>query len=60
MKRMTRLFRQLRAQVDGSVVVEYLIMLTLIGIGVIAGLATVRTALLVELQELAAAIDAIT
>ncbi len=59
MKRIITLFRQLRTQVDGSVFVEYLLLLTLIGIGVIAGLATVRTALLNELNDLAQAINAI-
>lgn len=44
----------------GGVFVEYLLLLTIVGIGVIAGLATVRGALLNELLELAAAIAAIT
>jgi Flp pilus assembly pilin Flp len=44
----------------GGVFVEYLLLLTLVGIGTIAGLATVRGALLNELLELAAAIAAIT
>jgi Flp pilus assembly pilin Flp len=39
---------------------EYLLLVTLVGIGVIAGIATLRAALLNELQELAAAIMAIT
>ena len=43
----------------GTVVVEYLLLLTLVGIGVIAGLAVVRGALTNELLELAAAIGAI-
>ena len=43
----------------GSVFVEYLLLLTLVGIGVIAGLAAVRTALINELLDLAAAINAI-
>jgi len=59
MKHCLDCFSRLRRRNEGSVVVEYLIMLTLIGIGVIAGLAAVRTALLVELQELADAITSI-
>lgn len=44
----------------GGVFVEYLLLLTIVGIGVIAGLATLRGALLNELLELADAIAAIT
>jgi Flp pilus assembly pilin Flp len=51
-----RLFRDDR----GGVLVEYLLLLTIVGIGVIAGLATLRGALLNELIELAEAIEAIT
>ena len=60
---MSRLFRfcqALRSQTSGGVFVEYLLLLTLVGIGVIAGLAAVRTALLAELVDLANAILAIT
>jgi Flp pilus assembly pilin Flp len=60
MKRIISLARELRSQVQGSVFVEYLLLLTLIGIGVIVGLAAVRTALLNELNDLANAINAIT
>lgn len=59
MKRLITLFHKLRTQIHGSVFVEYLLLLTLVGIGVIAGLATVRTALLNELNDLAQAINAI-
>lgn len=62
MKVMTRLLtkiRRLRRQVRGSVFVEYLLLATLVGIGVIAGLGTVRQALLNELADLANAINAI-
>jgi pilus assembly protein Flp/PilA len=59
MKKMILLSRRLWTQVRGGVFVEYLLLVTLIGIGVIAGLATVRTALLNELNDLAAAINAI-
>ncbi len=51
--------RQLRHDVGGSVFVEYLLLLTLVGIGVIVGLAAVRTALINELLDLAEAINAI-
>lgn len=43
----------------GGVFVEYLLLVTLVGIGVIAGLATVRSALVNELNDLANAINAI-
>ncbi len=43
----------------GTIFVEYLLLLTLVGIGVIVGLAVVRNALINELQDLALAINAI-
>ena len=43
---------------DGSIFVEYLLLMTIVGIGTIAGLATVRGALLNELIELANSISA--
>lgn len=43
----------------GSVFVEYLLLLTLVGIGVICGLAAVRGALIAELMDLAEAIQGI-
>ena len=55
-----RRLRTLIGDTRGSIFVEYLLLLTLIGIGVIAGLAAVRSALLSELQDLADAINAIT
>jgi Flp pilus assembly pilin Flp len=57
--RLTGRLRQLRKEVEGSVFVEYLLLLTLVGIGVIAGLAAVRVALINELLDLAQAIGAI-
>ena len=60
MKRLRTLITRLRSEVKGAVFVEYLLLLTLVGIGVIAGLAAVRTALLNELSELAQAIANIT
>ena len=59
MKRLTNLLNKLRTQVQGSVFVEYLLLLTLVGIGVIAGLAALRVALINELNDLATAINAI-
>jgi len=43
----------------GAVTVEYLLLVTLVGIGVLVGLATVRNALVDELNDVAAAISAI-
>jgi Flp pilus assembly pilin Flp len=60
MRRFLRVLRQLRDQAHGAVFTEYLLLVTLVGIGVIAGIATLRAALLNELAELAAAIAAIT
>ncbi len=57
---MKRLTRRLFRDSSGGVFVEYLLLMTIVGIGVIAGLATVRGALLNELLELANAIAAIT
>ncbi len=58
------MFRKLRKtrpeKRKGSVFVEYILLLTIIGIGVIVGLVTVRTALVNELIDLADAINAIT
>jgi Flp pilus assembly pilin Flp len=54
-----RKFRRFWHQAQGSVFVEYLLLATLVGIGVIAGLGTVRSALLNELVDLAEAINAI-
>ena len=43
----------------GSIFVEYLLLLTIVGIGVLVGLACVRIALVNELLDLANAINAI-
>jgi Flp pilus assembly pilin Flp len=51
--------KRLLTEADGSVFVEYLLLLTLVGIGVIVGLAAVRTALINELVDLATAISSI-
>lgn len=44
---------------SGAIFVEYLLLLTIVGIGVIVGLVEVREALVNELKDLAAAINAI-
>ncbi len=44
----------------GGVFAEYILLLTILGIGVIVGLATLKDALVSELNDLAAAIKAIT
>jgi len=43
----------------GSVFIEYILLVTIVGIGVVVGLATVREALVNELIDLANAINAI-
>ncbi|REJ88932.1 MAG: hypothetical protein DWQ34_20850 [Planctomycetota bacterium] len=44
---------------SGSIFVEYILLVTLVGIGVIVGLACLRVALVNELLDLANAINAI-
>ena len=44
----------------GAVAVEYVLLITVVGIGALVGLATVRDALVNELDDLANAIMAIT
>ncbi len=56
MKRIVKSLRRLMRQTEGAVFVEYLLLLTIVGIGAIAGLAAVRGALINELIELAQAI----
>jgi|TARA_R110002095_G_scaffold1297_2_gene6820 Flp pilus assembly pilin Flp len=51
--------QQWKKKVRGAVFVEYLLLLTIIGIGAIAGLTTLRSALINELMDLANAINAI-
>ena len=48
-----------RGKWRGSVTVEYLLLCTIVGIGVLTGLAQVRTALVSELNDVASAIAAI-
>lgn len=56
MNTLKRFVQRLIVQTDGAVFVEYLLLLTIVGIGAIAGLAAVRGALISELLELADAI----
>lgn len=49
-----------RSRRKGSIFVEYLLLLTIVGIGGLVGIAEVRSALHNELIQLAAAINAIT
>ena len=51
-----RNLRRLRRDTRGGVFVEYLLLCTIVGIGAIVGLATIKNALIVELGELAASI----
>lgn len=60
------MFRRLRKQISerpsrrkGAVFVEYILLVTIVGIGVIVGLACLRVALVNELFDLANAINAI-
>ena len=43
----------------GSIFVEYVLLLTIVGIGVLVGLACIRTALVNELIDLATAIESL-
>lgn len=59
MRHLFTLIRRLRNLVrdtSGSIFVEYLLLVTIVGIGTIAGLVTIRGALLSELVDLADAI----
>jgi len=60
MKRALNLLKRIWRDRRGSVFVEYILLLTIVGIGVIVGLATLKDALISELNDLAAAIKAIT
>ena len=59
MTRLIRGFRNIWRDRRGGVFVEYILLLTIVGIGVIVALATLKDALIVELNELADAIKAI-
>jgi pilus assembly protein Flp/PilA len=59
MKRLLAWLMRLWKGDRGGVFVEYLLLLTIVGIGVIVGLAVLKDALINELNELALAIEAI-
>lgn len=54
-----RTLGRIRRDTRGGVFVEYLLLCTIVGIGVIVGLATVKEALILELSDLALAIGQI-
>jgi Flp pilus assembly pilin Flp len=60
MKTLFNWLTRLRRDKRGEVFVEYILLLTIVGIGVIVGLAVLKDSLLNELTELADAILAIT
>ena len=55
MIRFLRNLWRLRRDTRGSVFIEYLLLCTIVGIGVIVGLATLKEALIAELTDLAEA-----
>ncbi|MEX0727091.1 MAG: hypothetical protein WEB58_13590 [Planctomycetaceae bacterium] len=59
LKKLKATSQRLRNRIRGAVFVEYLLLVTLVGIGVIVGLATLRGALVNELNDLANAINAL-
>ncbi len=59
LKKLKATSQRLRIRIRGAVFVEYLLLVTLVGIGVIVGLATLRGALINELNDLANAINAL-
>ena len=50
---------QTRNRRRGSAFVEYILLVSIVGIGVIVGLATVKSALINELDDLALAIESL-
>lgn len=59
MIRFLRNLGRLRRDTRGGVFIEYLLLCTIVGIGVIVGLAALKEALISELNDLATAIAAI-
>jgi Flp pilus assembly pilin Flp len=57
MNALIRQFRRLLFRTDGSVCVEYLLVLTIVGVGAVVGLATLRDALIDELTDLAESVS---
>ena len=60
MRKIIQSIRRLYHDRRGSIFVEYILLLTIVGIGVIVALATLKDALISELNDLALAIKAIT
>jgi len=56
LRKLTRTFGTVRRRHRGIVTIEYLLLVTLVGIGSIVGLALVRNALVTELNDVATAI----
>ena len=54
-----RIPKQLSKKCRGAVFIEYLLLVSIVGLGLIVGLATLRSALTNELNDLANAINAI-
>ena len=46
MRKLSKILNRFWRSIEGGVFVEYLLLLTIVGIGAIAGLATVRAALI--------------
>ncbi|MDA0281714.1 MAG: hypothetical protein O3B13_08795 [Planctomycetota bacterium] len=59
MKQFVRVRSDRQRRRRGTIFVEYILLITLVGIGAIVGLACVRSALINELLDLANAINAI-
>lgn len=59
LSKLKRLPKRLPAKFRGGVFVEYILLVTLVGLGLIVGLTTLRSALINELSDLANAINAI-
>lgn len=59
LNRISRQTERWKRRLRGTIFVEYLLLVTLVGIGVLVGLACVRIALVNELLDLANAINAI-
>jgi Flp pilus assembly pilin Flp len=51
--------KKLTTRIKGTIVIEYLLLVTLVGLGVIVGMSVLREALVNELTDLANAINAI-
>lgn len=57
MRRILAIFCKLRNDERGSVFLEYILLLTIVGLGAVIGIAVARTALIEELSRLAQGIS---